>query len=146
MESGRVDLPGEQPEQSALEESGQPAREVGEAETNELTRYFRANRGKVLHKWSHYFDVYDDHFRRFRHTNPVILEIGVSHGGSLEMWRHYFGRNAKIYGIDVNPRCKELEGDGVEIFIGSQSDRAFLRSVAARVPPIDILIDDGDTG
>jgi hypothetical protein len=29
------------------------------------------------------------------------------------------------------------------IFIGSQSDRKFLRKVKTQIPPIDILIDDG---
>jgi len=59
------------------------------------------------------------------------------------MWKEYFGDKARIYGVDVNPDCKKLEEKNIEIFIGSQSDRAFLRSVASRVPPIDILIDDG---
>jgi hypothetical protein len=73
----------------------------------------------------------------------VVLEIGVSQGGSLQMWKDYFGAKAKIFGIDIDPRCKALEEENVGILIGSQSDRKFLREVKQQIPPIDILIDDG---
>lgn len=59
------------------------------------------------------------------------------------MWRDYFGKKAKIYGIDINPDCKKFEEEGVEIFIGSQEDRNFLQKVKRSIPKIDILIDDG---
>ena len=110
---------------------------------NHLQHYFENNTGRVIHKWSHYFDVYDRHFHRFRDQEIVILEIGVSQGGSLQMWKDYFGPKAKIYGIDIDPACKSLEEDNIEIFIGSQSDRDFLRLVKKQIPKVDILIDDG---
>lgn len=59
------------------------------------------------------------------------------------MWKHYFGTKAKIWGIDINPACKKLEEEQVEVIIGDQSDRTFLRSLAKTIPRIDILIDDG---
>lgn len=62
------------------------------------------------------------------------------------MWKSYFGENAKIYGIDIDPKCKELEENNIKIFIGSQSDRTFLREIKKTIPPIDILIDDGGHG
>lgn len=110
---------------------------------NHLQHYFENNTGRLIHKWSHYFDVYDRHFHRFRDQEIVILEIGVSQGGSLQMWKDYFGPKAKIYGIDIDPACKSLEEDNIEIFIGSQSDRDFLRLVKKQIPKVDILIDDG---
>ncbi|MBE0640134.1 MAG: class I SAM-dependent methyltransferase [Bacteroidales bacterium] len=110
---------------------------------SDLEKYFRQNDKRLIHKWVHYFDVYDRHFSKYRNKDIVILEIGVSQGGSLQMWKNYFGTEAKIYGIDINPRCKELEEENINIFIGSQSDRNFLREVKKQVPPIDILIDDG---
>ncbi len=70
-----------------------------------LEEYFRNNKGRLIHKWNHYFDIYERHFNRFRNKQIVILEIGVSQGGSLQMWKNYFGSSAKIYGIDINPRC-----------------------------------------
>jgi 23S rRNA U2552 (ribose-2'-O)-methylase RlmE/FtsJ len=110
---------------------------------NDLAKYFEENKGRLIHKWMHFFDVYDKHFSRFRGKEVVILEIGVFQGGSLQMWKEYFGDKALIYGVDINPRCKELEEDRVKIFIGSQSDRGFLRQLRKELPPIDILIDDG---
>jgi hypothetical protein len=110
---------------------------------NDLEKYFRQNNKKLIDKWVHYFDIYDKHFNRYRNQEVIILEIGVFHGGSLQMWKDYFGEKAKIFGIDIDPRCKTLEEDNIEIFIGSQSDRKFLREVKQQIPPIDILIDDG---
>src|ERR1035437_5886082 len=110
---------------------------------NDLEKYFRSNDKRYINKWMHYFNIYDRHFSKYRGKEIVILEIGVSHGGSLQMWKNYFGDKAKIYAIDIDPRCKELEEENIKIFIGSQSDRDFLRTVKQQIPPLDILIDDG---
>ena len=110
---------------------------------NDLESYFRNNTNRHIRKWEHYFDVYDRHFSRFRNKEVVIVEIGVSQGGSLQMWKNYFGNKAKIYGVDIDPQCKQLEEENIEIFIGSQADRNFLRTIKNSIPAIDILIDDG---
>ena len=110
---------------------------------NPLEKYFRSNKKRLIHKWLHYFEIYHRHFERFRGKPVTVLEFGVSQGGSLEMWRDYFGRKARIYGVDIDPRCAELGGRRTKVFIGDQEDREFLRSVAAEVGPIDVLIEDG---
>lgn len=110
---------------------------------SDLEKYFRENDQRLIHKWNHYFEIYDRHFKKYRGKEVVILEIGVSHGGSLQMWKDYFGSGAKIYGIDVNPKCKDLEEENIEIFIGSQSDKEFLKDVKSKIPKVDVLIDDG---
>ncbi|MBA2723092.1 MAG: class I SAM-dependent methyltransferase [Methylibium sp.] len=110
---------------------------------NDLERYFHANTGNLIHKWHHFFEIYERHFARFRGQPVHMLEIGVYQGGSLQMWKDYFGPQAHIYGVDINPACRELEEDRVNIFIGDQEDRAFLRSVADAMPRIDIVLDDG---
>jgi hypothetical protein len=110
---------------------------------NDLEKYFRENNKNFVTKWIHYFDAYDRHFSKYREKEVVVVEIGVFHGGSLKMWKDYFGKNAKIYGIDINPNCKAFEEENIEIFIGSQGDRTFLREVMKSIPKIDILIDDG---
>ena len=109
----------------------------------DLEKYFVNNDKRLIYKWMHYFDIYDRHFNKFRNREIVLLEIGVFQGGSLQMWKDYFGDKARIYGIDINPRCKEFEEENVQILIGSQSDRTFLRQVRSTIPPVDILIDDG---
>ena len=110
---------------------------------NDLEKYFSENTGRLIHKWKHYFEIYDRHFSRFRNTNVHIVEFGVSQGGSLQMWKEYFGPNCKIFGIDINPHCKNLEEDQIQIFIGDQEDRKFLKSLIETIPRIDVLIDDG---
>jgi hypothetical protein len=110
---------------------------------NDLEKFFSENTGRLIHKWKHYFEVYDRHFSRFRGSDVHIVEFGVSQGGSLQMWKNYFGPNAKIFGVDINPHCQQMADEQVEIFIGDQADRAFLKSLAKKIPRIDILIDDG---
>lgn len=110
---------------------------------NDLEEYFIHNTGKLIHKWQHYFEVYDLHFSRFRGREVTVVEFGVFQGGSLQMWKHYFGPQAKIYGVDIDPRCKKLEEDQIKIFIGDQEDRNFLRSLPEKIGKIDILIEDG---
>jgi cephalosporin hydroxylase len=110
---------------------------------NVLEEYFMRNTGRMIHKWKHYFEIYDRHFSRFRNRDVHIVEFGVSHGGSLQMWKHYFGPRARIFGVDINPHCKQFEDEQVEIFIGDQEDRGFLQELAKKIHRIDILIDDG---
>lgn len=110
---------------------------------NDLERYFRNNPGREIHKWHHYFEIYDRHLSRFRGTDVHVLEFGVAQGGSMQMWKEYFGPRCRIYGVDKNPACKAAEEERVEIFIGDQEDRRFLRSLAGKLPRIDVLIDDG---
>ncbi len=110
---------------------------------NDLKNFFFNTDGKIIHKWIHYFDIYERHFQKFKGQNVTLLEVGVSHGGSLDMWKNYFGKDSLIIGIDINPECKSLEKDNIKIFIGSQSDKKFLNEVKSSIPKLDILIDDG---
>ena len=110
---------------------------------NDLERYFLDNTGRQIHKWHHYFEIYDRHLARYRGTDVHVLEFGVAQGGSMQMWKEYFGPRCRIYGVDKNPACKTVEEERVEVFIGDQEDRQFLRSLAGKVPRIDVLIDDG---
>ena len=97
----------------------------------------------LMDKWQHYFPLYERHLAPYRGRPVVMVEIGVYHGGSLAYFRDFLGPEARIVGVDINPRCAALAGDGIEIRIGSQEDRGFLRALAASLPPIDILLDDG---
>ena len=96
-----------------------------------------------IHKWFQYFPAYEAHFERFRNRHVTIFEIGVGEGGSLDQWRAYFGPFAIIVGIDIYPRCRQLEGDQVHIRIGSQTDTAFLAGIVDEFGAPDIVIDDG---
>lgn len=115
---------------------------------NKLEDYFwnqQEKRHYQMHKWHHYFKVYDRHFAKFVGKKPKVLEIGVSFGGSIEMWDDYFGEGCEIYGVDIDPKCKELfnDKDNVTIFIGDQSDKNFWQEIKSQVSYFDIIIDDG---
>ncbi len=113
-------------------------------EGNNLRDIFYQHEGRLVHKWDHYFEIYERYFSKYKGQKKLnILEIGISHGGSLQMWKQYFGDDINIYAIDVNPECKQFEDENTRVFIGSQSDREFLGKVIAQLPDLDIVIDDG---
>ena len=95
-------------------------------------------------KWSGYFDVYERHVGKFVGKAPRILEIGVYHGGSLELWHKYFGEGTKVVAIDIDPKVKEYKYDyDVKIVLGDQADRNFWRKFFDEHGDFDIIIDDG---
>jgi cephalosporin hydroxylase len=113
-------------------------------ETNVLKKFFYdRNVGPGIWKWDHYFDIYERHFRRFRNRPVTIAEIGIYSGGSLDMWQYYFGSQARIVGIDIEPDCRIYERDGVTVYIGNQGDKSFWKDFRLAEPRVDILIDDG---
>jgi SAM-dependent methyltransferase len=131
------------PGAESMLELSPPESMSAEHRANPLAGYFLRNRERMLHKWHHYFEIYHRHLERFRGRSPVLLEIGVFQGGSLKMWRDYFGEGVKIIGVDIDPRCRQFEDDATTILIGDQSDPAFLGGIRSRFPHIDIIIDDG---
>lgn len=111
-----------------------------------LEKAYFSHSGRVVHKWHHYLPLYDRYFKPFRdREKPVrLLEIGIADGGSLQLWRGYFGQTAVIFGVDINPLCAAFDGeDGNRVCIGSQADAGFLQSVVTEMGGIDIVIDDG---
>ena len=104
---------------------------------------FAANDGPLVHKCTHYFPIYDRTLGRHRGTAPTVLEIGVFHGGSLRLWRQFFGRGTTVVGIDIDPRCADLEDEDIHVRIGDQSDVEFLAAVCDEFGPFDVVIDDG---
>lgn len=111
---------------------------------NRLEQYFDNHvEGPGLFKWRHYFEVYDRHFASFVGKEVTVLEIGVYSGGSLDLWRHYFGPGCHVHGVDIDDGCRTYESDWVKISIGDQADPLFWSEILADRPSIDIIIDDG---
>lgn len=104
---------------------------------------FWSHEGPVIHKWHHYLPIYDRYFAPYTKKAPKFLEIGVSQGGSLSLWRKYFGPKATIFGIDIDPSCAQYDGLDGQVRIGSQDDPAFLADVVAEMGGLDIVLDDG---
>jgi hypothetical protein len=71
-------------------------------------------------------------------TAKRVLEIGIDHGGSLQLWKRYFA-SAEIVGLDINPLCKAYEEERISVAIGDQTDTALLNSLGE----FDVVIDDG---
>jgi len=104
------------------------------------------NLKNVSLKCDTYFQAYEEIFNKYVEKKITFVEVGVLHGGSLFMWKEYFGKKARIIGIDLPPKAKELEKYGFEIYIGSQSDESFWKDFFTKVGKIDILLDDGGHG
>lgn len=92
-------------------------------------------------KWKLYFDVYEKYFSKFKNNSPTFVEVGVQAGGSIEGWVNYFDKESKIYGVDINPLIKKV--NGAEIIIGDQNDPLFWYNFIEKIGPIDCFLDDG---
>jgi len=110
---------------------------------SDLLDLYAAGSERVVHKWHHYIPIYDRYMSRWRNRPFRFLEIGVSKGGSLDLWRKYFGPEAVIFGIDIEPACKAFDGISAQVRIGSQDDPAFLSSVVEEMGGVDMVLDDG---
>ena len=110
---------------------------------NPLREFCEGRVGRGVWKWEHYFDIYERHFSAFVGREISVVEVGVYGGGSLDLWASYFGPESTIHGVDIWPACSEYQRDNIQIHIGDQADRRFWQEFKARVPRVDILIDDG---
>jgi hypothetical protein len=89
-----------------------------------------------------YLPTYEELFGYLRLRKFTILELGVWHGDSLEMWRDAFPR-AKIVGVDLEPPAIDL-GPRVHIVTGDQTDGALLTRLRQQYAPegFEVIIDD----
>ncbi len=111
--------------------------------STELEKLFYTNKDRIVDKWTHYLPIYDRHLAKYRDSNFKMLEIGVFKGGSLQLWRKYFGPNATIFGIDIDPDCAGYVDVPNQVRIGSQADPDFLHKVVNEMGGIDVILDDG---
>ena len=98
---------------------------------------FESHGGRQIDKWNHYFPIYEKHFERFRGKSPRVLELGVDHGGSLQLWKRYFGHDADIIGVDINRESMFMESQ-IQTHCIDQTN-----PILATFGPFDIVIDDG---
>ncbi len=99
------------------------------------------DKGVSQHDYTRWYNCY---LENKKEEKLNILEIGVEKGKSMYLWKKCF-LNSKIYGIEINEKAidKELI-EGCKVFIGSQTDKVFLKKVCSLVPNgFDIIIDDG---
>jgi hypothetical protein len=94
-------------------------------------------------KYDSYFEAYEELLSKYRGKEITFVEVGVFNGGSLFMWRDYFGPQARIIGVDMNPASKVWESHGFEIHIGDQASQIFWHDFFRKVGSVDVFIDDG---
>lgn len=105
--------------------------------------------GPLVHKVEHYFDCYEKHLARLRapqYGKVKMLEIGVQSGGSINLWKAYFGeKKVEYHGLDINPNCTQFEdlSRDIRVHIGSQADVSFIKQLAEAYGPFDFILDDG---
>jgi len=110
----------------------------------DLERIFYDTPHRICQKWAHYFRIYERFFSRYRRSRDLrMMEIGISQGGSLDMWRAYFGPEALIVGVDIDPRCRGYENGRTRVRIGSQEDSVFLQELVREFKEFDVVLDDG---
>ncbi len=108
-----------------------------------LHRSYVNHSGKLIHKWPHYLDIYEEHFHRYRNTDVRFLEIGVGRGGSQELWREYFGPDAHILCLDIEDLSARVDPQVSTFYQGDQTDPAVLQRILDEHGPLDIVVDDG---
>lgn len=117
---------------------------IDEPTLQEIGEYHRTDKYDEKHAFAglSYLNIYERYFHQFKNKRISVLEIGVKHGASLRTWKSYF-KNAQIYGIDIDPRCKSFAEERTQIEIGSQDDIEFLNSCFGKDTKFDVIIDDG---
>ena len=121
---------------------------IGRSANGSVGETFLSHKGRPTSKWSHYLGVYELHLSRIRQTHPgghvKLIEIGVAEGGSLDVWRSYFGPTCKIVGIDIDPKINGKVNEEITVITGSQSDASVLdKALSVLGGSVDVVIDDG---
>lgn len=125
--------------------------------TGNLAKLYFDKRVRKSSKWLHYLDLYDRYLSPYCNPDERLkilgdsrplkfLEIGINDGGSFEIWRKYFGKDASLFGIDIREDCREKVNElnlNCHARIGSQADPDFICSVVDEMGGVDIVIDDG---
>jgi hypothetical protein len=119
-----------------------------------LTRGVAAGTDKMSSKGGSdhsYQYMYGKYLFPARYRPEKLLEIGLGcdmgygPGKSMELWMEVLPK-VTYYSIEFDAACAEKFRStlGDRLFIGDQSDVAFLQRVKAGIPtPVDIIIDDG---
>ena len=94
-----------------------------------------------------YLNFYEREWGKWRKAPITIMEIGLNKGASIKLWLQYFIK-ALVYGVDIAPFKNEVGIEAAELSRfhfeqGDQSDTKFWNDFLGRVPPLDIVIDDG---
>src|SRR5208283_4650918 len=105
---------------------------------DELAKKYSADKSSLYHN---YAEKYDQLFSQLREETTSLLEIGVYKASSVKMWEEYFP-NAIIYGLDIDPQCKQYESERIKIITADQGNESQLKELE-KLGTFDIIVDDG---
>ena len=108
----------------------------------ELAVKHNTDKAKFCHN---YMPVYDALFSPIKDDVKILLELGISEGASIKVWRDYF-KNAWIHGTDIvdypDVLLKDF-GHNITCHNCDQTDRDKMKQMAESVGgQFDIIIDD----
>lgn len=86
---------------------------------------------------------YEEYFLPYQKKSISLLEVGISLGASLKLWKEYFSNAKTIIGIDNRPEviCEQFRNiDGVTYYF----EDAYSENMISKLPKFDIIIDDAD--
>ena len=75
--------------------------------SNLLDLFYKSEKKSL--KWDKYFPVYEELLSKYKNKRITFVEVGILNGGSLEIWKKYFGENSRIIGIDLNEDIESQE-------------------------------------
>lgn len=109
--------------------------------TRKTLEAFKYDTDKAEH--THYLRNYEEFFSQFVDRDVRLLELGVYHGGSLQLWRDYFEQGL-IVGLDLNPVTIDDPTNRIRLYQGAQQDTELLDRIARDCAPegFDVIIDD----
>lgn len=108
-----------------------------------LSDLFFSHAGMISDKWEQYLSIYGAELQHLAGTDAHLLEVGVQNGGSMAIWADYFGPDARLVGLDIDPRILELETPPhVELYVADATDPAAV-DLALGDSTFDVIVDDG---
>ena len=107
--------------------------------------YIDHNINKKTYNWEphSYTHFYNKLFNHCRGEIKLVLECGISEGGSLRMWKEFFF-NANIYGADIDKNLLFKE-DRIQTYHVDQLSKSSIDKMwqDIKIGEFDIIIDDG---
>jgi predicted O-methyltransferase YrrM len=86
---------------------------------------------------------YEEYFLPYQEKSISLLEIGISLGASLKLWKEYFINAKTIIGIDNRPEVVHDQFRNIE-GVTYYFEDAYSESIVSKLPKFDIIIDDAD--
>lgn len=108
-----------------------------------MTKELRYKTGSIENKPPHYLPIYQRYLADITAPAPVILELGVHRGDSLEMLADYFPA-ALVLGVDANDMDLAFSTPRIKAYQGLQDDPALHARILAenKITAYDLIIDD----